>query len=1322
MPADSADDTRSQEIASAIDGIPDRIGQVSGRSGVATGGRSGVATGGRSGVATGGRSGVASSSSSLSPEHLASLDSVSDRASRPVRDLVAEAGFDQSQFDAMVERYGFGPQELLLLMLTRVTGLDASHMEVLRTFLDNAQTTSADFRETLRSGQETATMIGQLRESLSASSGAGPLTIVLDSILSAVQGDIRHLSVAEMQEYVSRLHEAFAGRVVGEWVNVFGQVNDVRSRLRMPTLQSVVSAATTPQFADDETRRGVQSDPARDEDVLAAIARRQPPPIDAGGDCDMPGPCTAPTDIVQRCRLLRALGGGKSGAYVYLVELSGERPLTGAPKRRILKVYGTAYDKEGGIKDSRPFRETDTLCRMSGVPGFPEMIERGCAETATFAPWNLRAPAPMVHYVAMSTATGVELSKLDLQRLTLSQKQSLAIQLLELLCEASRRLGDTFQHFDLHPDNIFVDVDERGGGAAEATPVKCFGTEEEPHTRDASIRVSLIDFDLVNSRYTAEAFGEQFLPEQTTKVMKPPFLPERTLAFIHRWLPGIQSFMVMESVSRVANTDVRNWLAIMSVLLHQVREDVILHNPQSQGVANLRVRLCLNPMNCLERNAALLFTGIDFSQRADAPMSEERIHELQTLPVMEESTLSTLIQKLLNVVQDNTRINDALAHFATAVQYERSEKRPGGPVPIRIIGEPSYRHPYRVAAVQEVGGSGETWRMAVNDSFDGETAQPITGISRSISYDTLHVIFRWASQQRTKISITLYNGISFSVSLSKLVVMIRFKQLVPIIEINTDLHVIADFKSDKLIAFLQTASKLLSQLFFAGVKAATDKVTGKPTEKINQVPGHEWWVWVLPIFLEIANVNIDVEMMHPDTIPTVIFERAVVNFSDPRGTALEVNATTPRGSAFHYFAQGMKQSTEQNVGMLSALTPEFAKLTFWKIVDAVYPSLPKSRPGFEGLPADYDKSKTRLWADITYSTNFPPSESKFACFNLPDISGANRIAALSTWASQCVDALMGFLPNMVHGFVASTIWGYTQNTLSITSGPYFSNLWSLTVSVRDVPAPGERGNVVTTDLPVSDLVERDDVRAKVEAIQKIFVDAGVSNMLYASRLYDVLKDTTFVETVMILADLVRQGVNKNLKQEGGFDWDRILSQTVAIAVVMLRAQQLKLDTEQASAFIHNVFRELQRRELLNPRGLEAMYHETRSGRDVVWADLLEHALRVNQGMIEAVHTVIQTVERTMALATPQATISEAEFGALLRQSSRQIQAQHDMAKRMKKHATAAATRASGSGSGSGEASGSGSGEANGSGSGEAAVEPAGAGAQAQEDTTDCIVN
>ncbi len=250
-------------------------------------------------------------------------------------------------------------------------------------------------------------------------------------------------------------------------------------------------------------------------------------------------------NLTERYTKIDTISGGKSGALIFIVEDSNK-------DRYILKFYNKK-------KNSRPFREILCMCVLSGTSGFPELIEMGYANKPLEWHPRIKKDSILGLYVVMKIVPGVTLSKYNIKS---NPKDALNISLsiLHRILQARCKLGKSFEHFDLHPDNIFIND--------KCTNEKLYYKNDTYITQCPS--VTIIDFDLV------EADKIDFLPYEKAQNNKrygyfkiiQTIVPEKTWEFIYKWLQSIIAlFKKLNYVRNIRNTDVRNWIIITSVIL-----------------------------------------------------------------------------------------------------------------------------------------------------------------------------------------------------------------------------------------------------------------------------------------------------------------------------------------------------------------------------------------------------------------------------------------------------------------------------------------------------------------------------------------------------------------------------------------------------------------------------------------------------------------------------------------------------------------------------------------------------------------------------------
>lgn len=290
----------------------------------------------------------------------------------------------------------------------------------------------------------------------------------------------------------------------------------------------------------------------------------------------------------------KAFGGGKSGAFVFLLD-----------SKRVLKYYTDAFkfDESKGRTmrttgflgqpeyipsddwphdNQRPFREFLAMCRMSGIRGFPKVYDVFCATSPNTWISSFGLPLPETKFglaVVSSIAPGSALIRLNDRELNMmTPKTSLMVGLgmLYLLNDAKKAMGPDFEHFDLHPDNVFVDLktiihydfipDEKSG---------------ERFAWDGPL-VSLIDFDLVEGDYKGyfdedgppgEHASKREIKLRDGRVARIP--AERTINFLQKLVgTGPSMSQIMAEADIIKNTDIRNWFVTLSgMFYHSLREE-----------------------------------------------------------------------------------------------------------------------------------------------------------------------------------------------------------------------------------------------------------------------------------------------------------------------------------------------------------------------------------------------------------------------------------------------------------------------------------------------------------------------------------------------------------------------------------------------------------------------------------------------------------------------------------------------------------------------------------------------------------------------------
>ena len=194
--------------------------------------------------------------------------------------------------------------------------------------------------------------------------------------------------------------------------------------------------------------------------------------------------------IIRRYELLKVMGGGKSGAIVLLVVDTQDKT------QCLLKIYTSTFNEWGDVIDERGLREINAQCKMSGYTGFTKLrcfgildkipddwkfdsgnrelklnLESSYLNTSVKAekksikiPYNLMLNEILYEEVLFMITDWVEEAKfgitiggMDLVGLEQSYLRGMFAEIWATLENMSAVIGDDFTHWDLHPDNVFVE-------------------------------------------------------------------------------------------------------------------------------------------------------------------------------------------------------------------------------------------------------------------------------------------------------------------------------------------------------------------------------------------------------------------------------------------------------------------------------------------------------------------------------------------------------------------------------------------------------------------------------------------------------------------------------------------------------------------------------------------------------------------------------------------------------------------------------------------------------------------------------------------------
>lgn len=243
-------------------------------------------------------------------------------------------------------------------------------------------------------------------------------------------------------------------------------------------------------------------------------------------------------NLSKNYQFIKPLGGGKSGAYVFLVkDLKTSNTC-------VLKLYAMRILKT--IQD-RDIREIFTACSLSGTSGFPIVYDYGvtyynniedknyweefkrayidCVGNEGFLIKNYDFLNP-VYFLVTSLSSGKILESMNLLNYDCHQLISIIYNMCHIFNNAQNRIPG-FIHNDVHPGNIFVDIQD--------LPIE--DLEDVPYTGST---ITIIDFDLSRSPYfnnnisvSRETYSTILIQESVIKMLNKWLGMENTLKIIY---------------------------------------------------------------------------------------------------------------------------------------------------------------------------------------------------------------------------------------------------------------------------------------------------------------------------------------------------------------------------------------------------------------------------------------------------------------------------------------------------------------------------------------------------------------------------------------------------------------------------------------------------------------------------------------------------------------------------------------------------------------------------------------------------------------------
>lgn len=200
-------------------------------------------------------------------------------------------------------------------------------------------------------------------------------------------------------------------------------------------------------------------------------------------------------NINKKYDIIKKLGGGKSGAFVFLVSDKKTK------EKYILKLYVLGILGKIGDRD---VREIFTCCNFSGTDGFPKLHDAGVTYCEVNDYWNdfldeyfncanadgkknikIGSFYNPAYYMVTELVSGSELIKINPFAFNIKKRLIILMKIAQAMMNA-RKKSPGFIHNDLHPGNIFIN------DSTENMPDKI----NENNFNNAYPKITIIDFDI----------------------------------------------------------------------------------------------------------------------------------------------------------------------------------------------------------------------------------------------------------------------------------------------------------------------------------------------------------------------------------------------------------------------------------------------------------------------------------------------------------------------------------------------------------------------------------------------------------------------------------------------------------------------------------------------------------------------------------------------------------------------------------------------------------------------------------------------------------
>jgi hypothetical protein len=282
-------------------------------------------------------------------------------------------------------------------------------------------------------------------------------------------------------------------------------------------------------------------------------------------------------DITNIYQLINQIEGGLSGALVYIVSKDNIR--------YILKYYNTHYD-------TRTIRELISLCYLSGTDGFPKVYDIGyCKNPIKWSP-NIDYKRNSGYYIVMNIIDGEVLDILDI-KVGKKKAINIIVGILYRMIQMREIMGSNFEHYDLHPNNIIVDMNK-----CENNIIKLYNNK---YIIDCP-KIYIIDYDLAIGGKRLSNIPVQPIHRRKQYENLEMLWDTIPLNIVHYWIKWekniIELLNKLKILFKINSRDIKSWIIISYIIL------------KNNGIDD-NIEICKDIEDCIKKNSKI-FESLKF--------------------------------------------------------------------------------------------------------------------------------------------------------------------------------------------------------------------------------------------------------------------------------------------------------------------------------------------------------------------------------------------------------------------------------------------------------------------------------------------------------------------------------------------------------------------------------------------------------------------------------------------------------------------------------------------------------------------------------------